>query len=77
MGGDGDASRSRVGTGVGRSGRRGACAGNVGSSGVPLAVAGEAEQTTRRAAPVKRFLWSPNSCSALVRADFSVRGNMG
>lgn len=61
MGVNGDASKSRVWAGVGRGWRRDACAGNAGSSGVPLAVAGEAEQTTRRVASAKRFQWSPDS----------------
>lgn len=62
---------------MGRGGRRVACAGNAGRIGVPLAAAGEAELTTRPGALVNRFLWWLDPCSALVRADFSVRGNMG
>lgn len=70
MGVDGDKCRSRVWAGVGRGGRRAACAGNAGSIGVPLAAAGEAELTTRPGALVKRFLWWLDCCSALVRASF-------
>lgn len=41
-----------------------------------LAAAGEAEQRTLREEPVKRFPLSPESRSALVRDNFSMRGNM-
>ena len=58
--------------GVGRRCLRGACRESVNS----LAAAGEAEPRTLREEPVKRLPPSPESGSALVRHNFSMRGNL-
>ncbi|KAF6361935.1 origin recognition complex subunit 4 [Rhinolophus ferrumequinum] len=66
--------RSRVGAGGGRGGRSRKCARHAGSSGVSLAAAGEAERTTRRRDPAKRFPQCLHPYSALGRTSFSARG---
>lgn len=76
MGVDGGESRSRARAGAGRGREAVPARGMPGVLVNSLAAAGEAERRTLREEPVKRFPTSPESRSALVRDNFSTRGNL-